>query len=97
MPPLPREPGLYAWALNDVLVYLGQTRTPLAERLGPRGYSTITTCNTFAKQPGRRNGGQQTNCRVNALANNALAAGTRLSIWYRVTSSEEASWRSRGG
>jgi len=34
----------------------------------------------------RRNGGQQTNCRVNALANESLTAGHALTIWYRITS-----------
>jgi len=48
-------------------------------------------------EAGRRNGGQQTNCRVNALANAALASGRELRIWYRVTSAaaartEEARW-----
>lgn len=102
MPPLPKEPGLYAWVLDDVVVYLGQTRTPLANRLGPRGYSTISNYNTFAKQSGQRNGGQQTNCRINALANGALAAGSKLVIWCRVTSPdqapiEEATWMTRHG
>src|SRR5205085_1353408 len=53
-------------------------------------YATISTYNTLARQPGRRNGGQQTNCRVNALANEALAAGRTLAIWYRVTTAEQA-------
>jgi len=75
MPPLPREPGLYLWEEDGVIVYVGQTRMPLAVRLGPQGYATISNYNTFARQPGRTNGGQQTNCCVNALANRALAAG----------------------
>lgn len=102
MPALPAEPGLYAWERDGVVVYVGQTRTPLSKRLGSNGYSTISTYNTFARQPGRRNGGQQTNCRVNALANAALAAGSQLAIWYRVTSAadaprEEAAWMDRWG
>ena len=102
MPPLPNECGLYAWVLDDVVVYLGQTRTPLANRLGSRGYSTISNYNTLAKQSGQRNGGQQTNCRINGLANVALAAGSSLVIWCRVTSpdealTEEATWMTRHG
>lgn len=103
MPKLPTEPGLYAWLLDDAaVVYLGQTRTPLAKRLGSNGYSTISTYNTLAQQPGRTNGGQQTNCRINMLANAALAAGSRLTIWYRVTRAEdvvsdEAGWMTRWG
>jgi len=71
-------------------MYVGQTRTPLARRLGSNGYATITRYNTLARQPGKKNGGQQTNCRVNALANAALVAGQGIAIWYRVTSVEEA-------
>ncbi len=103
MPKLPTEPGLYAWQLDDAaVVYLGQTRTPLAERLGSNGYATISTYNTLARQPGRTNGGQQTNCRINALANAALVAGARLVIWYHVTRVEdalgdEARWMTRWG
>lgn len=35
-------------------------------------------------------GGQQTNCRINALANRVLAAGRRIEILYRVTRHEDA-------
>jgi hypothetical protein len=81
---------------------VGQTRTPLSKRLGPNGYSTISAYNTFARQPGRTNGGQQTNCRINALANAALVAGSELAIWFRETSpedapGEEAAWMSQWG
>jgi hypothetical protein len=59
-------------------------------RLGPNGYSSITTRNTLL-------GGQQTNCRVNALANTALSSSQTLAIWYRTTTAtqsriEEARW-----
>ena len=102
MPPLPGEPGLYLWELDGEVVYVGQTWTPLSKRLGSNGYSTITTYNTLARQPGRTNGGQQTNCRVNALANRALAGGHQLTVWYRVTLGEdalveEARWMARHG
>jgi hypothetical protein len=100
MPPLPAEPGLYLWALNGEVVYVGQTRKPLRARLGPNGYASISLYNTYARQPGRTNGGQQTNCRVNALANAVLASGGELVIWYRVTAAEnaasaEAAWMQR--
>lgn len=102
MPPLPGEPGLYLWCADGVPVYVGQTRGALRSRLGPNGYSTISTYNTFARQPGRKNGGQQTNCRVNALANLALRDGHELTLWYRVTGSldalaAEADWMRRYG
>jgi hypothetical protein len=90
MPPLPADPGLYVWCADGQPVYVGQTRGTLRSRLGPNGYSTISTYNTLARQPGRTNGGQQTNCRVNALANAALRAGHELTIWYRVTSAMDA-------
>jgi hypothetical protein len=102
MPALPSQPGLYAWERDGVVVYVGQTRMPLKDRLGSNGYATISTYNTLAREPGRTNGGQQTNCRVNALANRALVSGSSLVIWYRITeagvaSSEEAAWMSRWG
>lgn len=83
-------------------VYVGQTRGALRSRLGPNGYSRISTYNTFARQPGRTNGGQQTNCRVNALANLALREGHELTLWYEVTSASgalaaEANWMRRNG
>jgi hypothetical protein len=100
MPALPNGPGLYLWQEGDEAVYVGQTRMPLRKRLGPNGYSSITAYNTFAREVGRRNGGQETNCRVNALANAALMAGRTLTIWYRITDqgvAEEASWMSAFG
>ena len=85
MPSLPDRPGLYVWCVEGAPAYVGQTRGTLRARLGPNGYSRISTYNTFARQPGRTNGGQQTNCRVNALANEALRAGHELTLWYRIT------------
>jgi hypothetical protein len=100
MPPLPNVPGLYLWQADREIVYVGQTKTPLKKRLGSNGYSTISAYNTFAREPGRRNGGQQTNCRVNALANAALVACRRLNIWVRATDqglAEEAEWMATFG
>ena len=78
MPPLPAAPGLYVWCSDGAPVYVGQTRSRLRLRLGSNGYARISTYNTFAREPGRKNGGQQTNCRVNALANAALRDGHEL-------------------
>ena len=99
MPQLPNEPGLYLWDVEGSIVYVGQTRTPISKRLGSNGYATISTYNTLARQPGKTNGGQQTNCRINALANAQLSLGQRIAIWYRViaaeaAASEEARWMS---
>jgi hypothetical protein len=100
MPSLPGAPGLYLWQADEEIVYVGQTRMPLRARLGPNGYSSISAYNTFAREPGRRNGGPQTNCRVNALVNAALVDGRKLTIWYRVTEdgvAKEAEWMATFG
>ena len=102
MPNLPNEPGLYLWDVDGLIMYVGQTRTPISKRLGPNGYATISTYNTLARQPGKTNGGQQTNCRINALANVALASGQCIKIWHRVmesqlAASEEARWMATFG
>ena len=78
------------WCVLDEPVYVGQTRGTLRSRLGPNGFSTISTYNTFARESGRTNGGQQTNCRINALANVAVREDRGLTIWYRITSAAEA-------
>jgi hypothetical protein len=59
--PLPREPGVYAVvdALGEIR-YIGRARDSIAKRWGPAGYRTIHPRNCFE-------GGQQTNCRINAL------------------------------
>lgn len=99
MPPLPNEPGLYLWDVEGSIKYVGQTRTPISKRLGSNGYATISAYNTLARQPGKTNGGQQTNCRINTLANAQLTLGKRIVIWYLVTAAEaaaieEARWMS---
>lgn len=90
MPPLPALPGIYVWAAAERLLYVGQTTGRLRSRLGSNGYSTISTYNTLARQPGRSNGGQQTNCRINALANAHLRDGGTLDLWYRVAAADES-------
>ena len=76
MPPLPQLPGVYLWAQDGDVVYVGQTRGTFRARLGPNGYATISTYNTFAREPGRRNGGQQTNCRINVSPTERCVQGT---------------------
>ncbi len=90
MPDLPDNPGLYIWELDGDALYLGQTSLSLARRLGPQGYSVIHQANTLAPEPGRRNGGQQTNCRINALANKVLRRGGVINLWTRETAPNEA-------
>ena len=88
MPWLPQEPGIYVWAVDGEPVYVGKTAGALARRLGPTGYARIHRANTLAAEAGRRNGGQQTNCRINALANVALVSGQAITLWYAVCDRE---------
>lgn len=90
MPQLPAAPGVYLWDEDGVIVYVGQTRMPLAKRLGSNGYAHISTYNTLPPEVGRRNGGQQTNCRLNTLANSSLSSGRALRIWYHLTEPGQA-------
>ena len=91
MPGLPAAPGVYVWASSGMALYVGQTTGTLRARLGSNGYSTISTYNTLARPArGRSNGGQQTNCRINALANDLLRNRAGLEIWYRVVPAQEA-------
>jgi len=52
--------------------------------------SEIGSYNTYAREPGRRNGGQETNRRIHTLVNAALNKGEEVEIWYRVTKAEES-------
>jgi hypothetical protein len=90
MPPLPRELGVYLRVVSNQVVYIGQTRTPLAEQLGISGNASASTYNALARKRGRTNGGQQTNCRVNTLANQAVTAGEGVEIWCRPTEAADA-------
>ena len=90
MPKVPDAPGLYLWEMDGGVLYVGQTRSPLRVRLGSQGYSTISNYNTFARQPGRTNGGQETNCRINFLANAEMTSGKIINIWTKITSPESA-------
>lgn len=55
-----------------------------------RATGSCSAYNILARQPGRTNGGQQINCRVNALANAVLSAGGAIELWYRVTAPVDA-------
>lgn len=90
MPPLPDCPGVYVWAVGDGPVYVGKATGSLRQRLGSNGYARIARYNTYARQPGRTNGGQQTNCRINALANAILESGQQIEIWLREEPTAEA-------
>lgn len=75
---LPSEPGVYAVTVDDSVVYLGRSRTPLRDRWGPRGYAVIHRRNTY-------NDGQSTNCRINHHIGQALASGAQVALWTYVT------------
>ena len=90
MPLTTIEPGVYLWEEDGRIVYVGQTRKPLMARLGSGGYSSISLYNTYAPKPGLRNGGQETNCRINSSANLSITSGHSLIIWYKVTAAELA-------
>jgi hypothetical protein len=92
MPSVPDSPGIYVWSVKGVPVYVGKASNSLHTRLGANGYARISRYNTYAPQPGRKNGGQQTNCRINALAGAALGSGEPIELWYRtLPTSVEAS------
>jgi hypothetical protein len=90
MPVVPDRPGIYLWVVDGMAMYVGQTTGSLRKRVGSNGYATISAYNTLAREPGRKNGGQQTNCRINALANTVLAKGQEILLWYRETEVEAA-------
>lgn len=90
MPELPTHSGLYIWEVDGDVLYLGQTSQSLVRRMGSQGHAVIHRANTLAPEPGRRNGGQRTNCRINALANEVLRRGGVISLWTRETTSSDA-------
>ena len=53
MPQLPESPGLYVWAYEDEALLAGKADKSLRERLGSRGYATISTYNTYARRTPR--------------------------------------------
>jgi hypothetical protein len=89
MPPIPNLPGVYLWELDETVVYVGRARTTFSSRLGSNGYSTISMYNTLAREIDKA-GGQETNCRINSLANAVLDEGQDLILWYRVTDGAES-------
>ena len=102
MPPLPDSSGLYLLCVDGAVVYVGHTRKSLRNRLVSNGLARISHYSTLSAQPGRTNGGQQTHCRVNALANRALRNNRSLTLLYKVTEesgahSAKTAWMRRHG
>lgn len=81
-----RESGLYVLTLDDVPVYAGEC-ADLEKRWGPNGYGGISPRNCFQ-------GGQPTNCRINATVLVAAKAGHRLDLWFCPFDGETESRRS---
>ena len=69
-----REPGLYVLTFNDTAVYAGEC-VNLEKRWGPNGYGGISPRNCF-------DGGQPTNCRINAAILAATRSGGRVELWF---------------
>jgi hypothetical protein len=68
-----REAGLYVLMLDGMPIYAGEC-VDLEKRWGPNGYGAISPRNCFE-------GGQPTNCRVNAAILAASREGKRLDLW----------------
>lgn len=69
-----RDPGLYVLTLDDVPVYAGEC-VDVGKRWGPNGYGGISPRNCFQ-------GGQSTNCRVNAAILVEALLGRRIDLWF---------------
>lgn len=72
------EAGLYVLTLDDAPVYAGEC-TDVGKRWGPNGYGGISPRNCF-------DGGQPTNCRVNAAILAEAQRGGRLDLWFSALS-----------
>jgi hypothetical protein len=71
-----RVPGVYLMVADGHIRYVGECAN-LSARFN-MGYGNISPKNCFK-------GGQETNCRVNALIYSAVTAGTRLNLWFHQT------------
>lgn len=72
--------GVYALAEDGEIRYVGECEN-LSHRFN-NGYGRIAPRNCFR-------GGQETNCRINALVLDAARHGGRLSLWFLETSQRE--------
>lgn len=69
-----RDAGLYVLTFNDIPVYAGEC-VDVGKRWGPNGYGGISPRNCFQ-------GGQPTNCRVNAAILVEALLGHRIDLWF---------------
>lgn len=75
--PLPTEPGVYAIVEGDRVLYVGKASVTIQVRW-QLGYQSIQPRNCFQ-------GGQSTNCRVNNLIHDALAASRHIDLYLLAT------------
>lgn len=68
------EAGLYVVTVDEVPVYAGEC-VDVGRRWGPNGYGGISPRNCFQ-------GGQPTNCRVNAAVLAEALRGSRIDLWF---------------
>lgn len=69
-----REAGLYVLTVDDAPVYAGEC-VNLSVRWGPNGYGGISPRNCY-------DGGQPTNCRVNAAILVEAKLNRQISLWF---------------
>lgn len=74
-------PGVYLMVADGQVRYVGECAN-LSARFN-MGYGNISPKNCFK-------GGQETNCRVNALIYEATTSGTRLELWFHPTDAYKA-------
>jgi hypothetical protein len=68
--------GVYAFVVEGAVKYIGECED-LASRMN-NGYGNISPRNCY-------DGGQPTNCRVNALVRDEAARGHRITLWFHAT------------
>jgi hypothetical protein len=82
VPELVRASGVYAFCRRERVLLIGETGD-LKQRLGSRGYATISPGNCFAS-------GQRTNCKVSHLILREAMAGLSTSVWINWTDDYKA-------
>jgi len=70
----PHQGGVYVLTADDHVMYIGKAQN-LAQRWGPSGYGTIQPKNCYQ-------GGQSTNCKINAAVLRMTKAGQRLDLFF---------------
>lgn len=74
IPKLVEDAGVYSITVDNSVVYIGECQN-FRERYGPRGYGVIHPRNCF-------DGGQPTNCKINARVLEATLRGSIPVLWF---------------